>query len=51
MTPQASEVDVEDIKRVYSLFVDIKRSTEFLDAYQDQFMFTESSTVDVEMKG
>jgi RuvB-like protein 2 len=38
---QASEVDVEDIKKVYSLFVDVKRSTEFLQEYQNQFVFSE----------
>ena len=36
---KAGEVDVEDIKRVYSLFVDIKRSTQFLMEYQAEFMF------------
>jgi len=35
------EVDVEDIKRVYSLFVDVKRSTQFLMEYQAEFMFNE----------
>jgi len=38
---RATEVDVADIKKVYSLFVDVKRSTEFLQAYQDQFVFSE----------
>ena len=42
---KATEVDVEDIKRVYSLFVDVKRSTQFLMEYQKDFMF---STGDVE---
>ena len=28
------EVEVEDIKRVYTLFVDVKRSTQFLIEYQ-----------------
>ena len=32
-------VDIEDIKRVYSLFVDVKRSTQFLMEYQKDFMF------------
>jgi RuvB-like protein 2 len=27
-------VDVEDISRVYSLFVDVKRSTQFMIEYQ-----------------
>jgi len=32
-------VNIEDIKRVYSLFVDVKRSTQFLMEYQKDFMF------------
>ena len=36
---KASEVGIEDIKRVYSLFVDVKRSTQFLMEYQRDFMF------------
>ncbi|CAM9241804.1 unnamed protein product, partial [Chrysoparadoxa australica] len=34
-------VEVEDIKRIYSLFVDVKRSTQFLVEYQKEFMFNE----------
>ena len=36
---KASEVGIEDIKRVYGLFVDVKRSTQFLMEYQRDFMF------------
>ena len=36
---RASAVDLEDIKRVYSLFVDVRRSTQFLMEYQKDFMF------------
>merc|ERR1712127_872664 len=32
-------VSVKDIKRVYSLFLDEKRSTTYLQDYQEQFMF------------
>eukprot|EP00455_Lapot_gusevi_P050021 TRINITY_DN7195_c0_g1_i2.p1 TRINITY_DN7195_c0_g1~~TRINITY_DN7195_c0_g1_i2.p1 ORF type:complete len:465 (+),score=147.88 TRINITY_DN7195_c0_g1_i2:60-1454(+) len=35
------EVTTEDVKKVYNLFVDIKRSVEFLRAYQAEFMFNE----------
>lgn len=35
------QVDVEDIGRVYSLLVDVKRSTQFLIEYQEQYMFNE----------
>merc|ERR1719199_390710 len=38
---KGQEVDVQDIRRVYSLFVDIKRSTQFLVDYQNDFMFSE----------
>ena len=38
---KAPEVDVEDIRKVYSLFVDVKRSTQFLLEYQQEFLFSE----------
>lgn len=38
---KGNEVGIEDIKRVYSLFVDVKRSTQFLMEYQRDFMFNE----------
>merc|ERR1711871_715241 len=38
---KGTEVEVDDIKRVYSLFVDVKRSTQFLMEYQQEFMFNE----------
>ncbi|KAF0698385.1 Aste57867_10987 [Aphanomyces stellatus] len=38
---KGTEVDVADIKKVYSLFVDVKRSTQFLMEYQHEFMFNE----------
>lgn len=40
---QGTEVDVDDIKRVYSLFLDESRSTQFLKEYQQAFMFNELS--------
>ena len=43
-TFQATEVDVDDIKRVYSLFLDESRSTQFLKEYQQEFMFNEMGT-------
>lgn len=36
---KSAEVEIQDIKRVYSLFVDVKRSTQFLLEYQDQYMY------------
>merc|ERR1712230_140677 len=38
---KAQEVNVQDIRKVYSLFVDVKRSTQFLMEYQQEFMFSE----------
>ncbi|KAJ3343509.1 RuvB-like 2 [Gonapodya sp. JEL0774] len=38
---KATEVDVDDIKRVYHLFLDEKRSVEYLREYQQEFMFSE----------
>merc|ERR1711943_8713 len=38
---RGTEVSVDDIKRVFSLFVDVKRSTQFLMEYQQEFMFNE----------
>ena len=38
---KGTEVNIDDIKRIYSLFVDVKRSTQFLMEYQQEFMFNE----------
>merc|ERR1711988_1926268 len=38
---KGTEVNIDDIKRIYSLFVDVKRSTQFLMEYQSEFMFNE----------
>lgn len=38
---KAEEVDIEDIKKVYSLFVDIKRSTQFLEDLEDEFLYSD----------
>lgn len=40
---KASEVDVTDIRKVYNLFVDVKRSTDFLRDYEKEFMFSHTS--------
>jgi len=34
-------VDVQDIKRVYKLFLDEKRSVNYLKEFQEQYMFNE----------
>ena len=38
---KAKAVEIEDISKVYSLFLDLKRSMQFLREYQDQFMYNE----------
>mmetsp|Transcript_22889 Transcript_22889/g.42797 ORF Transcript_22889/g.42797 Transcript_22889/m.42797 type:complete len:472 (+) Transcript_22889:159-1574(+) len=38
---RGTEVEMADIKKVYSLFIDLKRSTNFLMEYQAQYMFNE----------
>ncbi|CAN0096601.1 unnamed protein product [Ascophyllum nodosum] len=38
---KGTQVEIEDIRRVYGLFVDVKRSTQFLMEYQKDFMFNE----------
>lgn len=37
-------VEMEDISRVYQLFLDVKRSTQYLMEYQNQYMFNEVPT-------
>lgn len=38
---KSHEVDMVDIRKVYSLFVDIKRSVQFLKDFEKEFMFHE----------
>jgi RuvB-like protein 2 len=38
---KGTEVDMQDIKRVYNLFSDVKRSTQYMMEYQHEFMFSE----------
>ncbi|KAL2911963.1 RuvB-like protein 2 [Polyrhizophydium stewartii] len=39
---KATEVDVQDIQRVYSLFLDEGRSVQYLKEYQEQYMFNDA---------
>ncbi|KAF0038064.1 hypothetical protein F2P81_008548 [Scophthalmus maximus] len=39
---KGTEVQVEDIKRVYSLFLDEARSSQYMKEYQDSFLFNET---------
>ncbi|KAJ3297309.1 RuvB-like 2 [Borealophlyctis nickersoniae] len=45
---KASQVENEDIIRAYSLFLDEKRSVQYLKDYQNEFMFSEDMQVDTE---
>lgn len=38
---KSAKVEIDDIKRVYKLFVDVKRSTQYLMEYSKEFMFNE----------
>merc|ERR1711962_1473299 len=40
---KGTEISIEDVKRVYSLFLDEQRSCEFLKEYQDEFMFNDEA--------
>jgi len=47
---KGTEISIEDVKRVYSLFLDETRSCEFLKEYEDDFMFnTTKDPVGVKM--
>ena len=41
----AATVEVADVSRVYQLFADVKRSTQFLIEYNQQFLFNEADVV------
>lgn len=43
---KSSEVEMQDIKKVYNLFVDVKRSSDFLKEYSSSFMFSEEKISD-----
>ena len=38
---KAAEVGVEDIRRAYERFLDVKRSTEYLKDHQKDYLFSE----------
>lgn len=40
---KATEVDIEDISKAYTMFVDVKRSTQYLLEYAEQYMFNEAT--------
>lgn len=38
---KAAEVGLEDVSRAYTLFMDIKRSVQYMVKYEEQYMFNE----------
>jgi len=38
---KAQEVDVVDVRRVYSMFMDLKRSIQYLTDHQKEYLFSE----------
>jgi RuvB-like protein 2 len=38
---KASEVDLVDIRRAYSMFLDVKRSSDYLRDHQKEYLFSE----------
>lgn len=47
---KGTEISIEDVKRVYSLFLDEQRSCEFLKEYEDDFMFNTRASPTDEME-
>lgn len=45
---KAAEVGIEDVKKVYSLFLDEHRSSQFLKEYQDEYMFNEADKMETD---
>ena len=38
---KSSKVEIEDISKAYTLFLDVKRSVQYLQEYQEQYMYNE----------
>ncbi|KAJ3439924.1 ruvb-like 2 [Anaeramoeba flamelloides] len=47
---KGTKVKLNDVRRVYTLFVDVKRSSQFLKEYQKQFMFFENNETEEKEK-
>merc|ERR1712046_359524 len=43
---QGTEVTIEDIKKVYTLFMDLKRSVKMLEDYHQDFMFNDAAVAE-----
>ena len=40
---KAGQVDLVDIRRAYSMFLDLKRSSEYLKDHQKEYLFSEEA--------
>jgi RuvB-like protein 2 len=45
---KATEVDADDVKKAYQLFIDVRRSTEFLQSHEAEFVFSEAQETEEE---
>ena len=46
MRCKSTEVDLVDIRRAYSMFLDVRRSSEYLKDHQKEYMFSEEEEVE-----
>ena len=40
---KAGEVDLQDIRRAYTMFLDLKRSSDYLKEHQREYLFSEET--------
>ena len=40
---KATQVAIEDVRKVYELFIDVNRSVQFLKEYHDQLLFSDEN--------
>ena len=43
---KATKVEVEDVARAYTLFIDVKRSTEYMLEFQQQYLYNDVPDID-----
>ena len=48
---KSAAVEVEDVSKAYTLFLDVKRSVQYLQEFQDQYMYNELGAGEEEMEG
>jgi len=47
---KSEQVDVVDVRKVYQMFVDVKRSIQYLKEYEKEFLFSETQQSDSKMQ-